>query len=599
MKKIITLIRVHKIISLIILAIIISGGYFGYQKINAKENGVSYVTEGIVKGMLISSISGTGQVSAENQIDIKPRVSGDLIYFNIKNDQEVKRGDLLAKIDSRDASKSIRDAQIALDLAKTKLEDLLSRPDAKSLLTAENAVAQAERDLTKAKENYEVIEIDTERTLVKAYEDGYSSVSDIFFKLSDYMADLKDVLGTETASDAHISAYELILGKNSIFTEKLLADYYNALDKYNKNFIFFRGIYSNAERDVIYKLIEETLETTKSITQTLESARHMYDAIKVRSYSSSLYIVSHIDKMQPKIESNVSAAYSNVSSLQRIIETIDDTVQETPKKIEDAKITIQAAEEKLAEKKLALEEVKIGTDPNDIKSQEYTVVQKQEALWDAQEKWSDYFIYAPFDGILTAVNSKIIKGDSVSSGTVLASIITQQKIAEVTLNEIDAARVKVDQKATLQFDAAENLSITGKVVEVDTLGTINQGVVSYGVKIAFDVDDERIKPGMTVSTSIILESKQNILLAPSSAVKGIGENSYVEVLVSGQPQRKTVVTGSSNDIMIEIISGLEEGEKVISRTINNNSIIQTSTGGSVPMGGMQSDPMRQIQRTMR
>ncbi len=87
---------------------IITGGYFGYQKINAKENGISYATAGIVKGMMISSISGVGQVSAENQVDIKPKASGDLVYLSIKNDQEVKAGALLASVDSRDASKSIR-----------------------------------------------------------------------------------------------------------------------------------------------------------------------------------------------------------------------------------------------------------------------------------------------------------------------------------------------------------------------------------------------------------------------------------------------------------------------------------------------------------
>ncbi|MFH1866626.1 MAG: HlyD family efflux transporter periplasmic adaptor subunit, partial [Patescibacteria group bacterium] len=208
----------------------------------------------------------------------------------------------------------------------------------------------------------------------------------------------------------------------------------------------------------------------------------------------------------------------------------------------------------------------------------------------------------PFDGVIAEINDNVKKGDSVSSGTVLASIITEQKIAEITLNEIDVARVKVEQKATLQFDAAEDLSITGKVVEVDTLGTVNQGVVSYGVKIAFDVDDERIKPGMTVSTSIILDSKQNILLVPLSAVKVMGDNSYVEVLVNGQPQRKTVVTGLSDDIMIEIQSGLEEGEEVISQTISN-STTQNNGATQIPIGrmpgGQQSDPMRQMQRIMR
>ena len=587
----------HKIILTIVVVGLIIGGYFGYQKINTQENGVSYTTTAVEKGMLISSISGVGQVSASNQIEIKPEVSGDIVYLGLKNDQEVKAGTLLAQIDSRNAQKSIRDAEIALESAQAKLEDLLSQPDAKSLLQAQNALAQAERDLDKAKENYEEVEIDAERTLASAYEDGYSDVSAIYFKLSDYMEDLQDVLGTEQITEEYIGFYKIILGSDSAFIEKLLDDYYLANDSYNESFASFRGVHRYDDRETILQLIKDTLTTAKSISQAIESARHMFDAIMVNSYQS-LRAASHINTMQPKIESDVTSINSNINSLQQILDTIDDTVEETPEKIEDAKLAIQSAQEKYEEKKLDLEELMVGADPLDIKSQQNTVAQKEDALWDARESLAKHFIYAPFDGVITGVNTKITKGDSVSSSTVLASIITQQKIAEITLNEIDAARVKVEQKATLQFDAAEDLSITGKVVEVDTLGTVNQGVVSYGVKIAFDVDDERIKPGMTVSTSIILDSKQNILLVPLSAVKAMGDSSYVEILVNGQPERKTVVTGSSNDIMIEIVNGLEEGEEVISQTISNSTTQNSGTTQSMP-GGQQANPMQQMQKMMR
>lgn len=579
------------------LALII-GGYFGYQAIKPNEAAPQYITAPVEKGMLTVSISGTGQVSASNQLDIKTKASGDVTYLNIKNDQQVKAGTLLVQTDSRESLKAIRDAEVALESAKAKLEDLLSQPDAKSRLQTENALAQSERDLDKAKENYGDIEKDAERALAEAYEDGYAEVSTTYFKLSDYLKDLKDVLGTEKSAEEYVASYKIILGSNSAFISKFLDDYYQANDIYNESYEFFRGVCRYDNRDTIYRLLEDTLKTVKEISQAVESARHMFDAIVVSSYTH-LTIASHIDNMQPKIESDVSSVNSNINFLQQIINTIDDTVKETPKKIEDAKIAIQTAEEKLEEKKLDLKELNVGADPEDIKSQKYVIVQKEDALWDAKKSLAEHFVYAPFDGIITEANVKIAKGDSVSSGAVLASIITEQKIAEITLNEIDAAQAKVDQKAILQFDAAPDLSITGKVAEVDTLGAVTQGVVSYGVKIAFDVDDERIKPGMTVSASIILDSKQNILLVPLSAVKAMGDNSYVEVLANGQPQRKTVVTGSSNDTMIEIISGLEEGENVISQTISNSAAQnKTSAGGGMP-GGQQTNPMQQMQRMMR
>ena len=98
-------------------------------------------------------------------------------------------------------------------------------------------------------------------------------------------------------------------------------------------------------------------------------------------------------------------------------------------------------------------------------------------------------------------------------------LITKQKIAEISLNEVDAAKVKVGQKVTLTFDAIDGLSITGEVSEIDALGTVSQGVVTYGVKIAFDTQDERVKSGMSVSAAIITDVKQNVLLVPNAAVK--------------------------------------------------------------------------------
>ena len=65
----------------------------------------------------------------------------------------------------------------------------------------------------------------------------------------------------------------------------------------------------------------------------------------------------------------------------------------------------------------------------------------------------------------------------------------------------DFLTIKVGDKATLTFDAVTDLSISGQVAEIDTVGTVSQGVVSYALKIAFDTQDTRVKPGMTVSAA--------------------------------------------------------------------------------------------------
>ncbi len=162
------------------------------------------------------------------------------------------------------------------------------------------------------------------------------------------------------------------------------------------------------------------------------------------------------------------------------------------------------------------------------------------------------------------------------------------------MNEIDAAKIKVGPKAVLTFDAAPDLKITGEVSEVDTIGAVSQGVVSYIVKIIFDTQEDSVKPGMSVGATIITDIKQNILVAPNSAIKTQGDSHYVEILddplrsKNGQgfisksaPIKQTVEIGLSNDELTEIISGINEGDKIVSRTINPASA-KTQTTSQAP-----------------
>jgi multidrug efflux pump subunit AcrA (membrane-fusion protein) len=160
------------------------------------------------------------------------------------------------------------------------------------------------------------------------------------------------------------------------------------------------------------------------------------------------------------------------------------------------------------------------------------------------------------------------------------------------MNEVDVAKIKLGQKATITFDAIENLSMTGSIAEIDTLGAVSQGVVSYNVKIAFDTEDAQIKPGMSVSASIITDSKTDVLIVPSSAIKNQNNRNYVQMfapplpapLTGSQgtpslivPNQITVETGISDDTNTEIISGLKEGDQIVSRTVTSTTTAPTSS----------------------
>ena len=150
----------------VIVAII---GYYGYKLLTTTVVPPRYVTATATRGTLVVSVSGTGQVSSSNQIDIKPQVSGNIIYVGVKDGQEVKAAELIAQIDAREAQKSIRDAEVNLESAKLSLQKLVQPATALALVQAENNLARTQESKASA-----------ESDLKRIYEDGFNNISNSY-----------------------------------------------------------------------------------------------------------------------------------------------------------------------------------------------------------------------------------------------------------------------------------------------------------------------------------------------------------------------------------------------------------------------------------
>ncbi|MCX6761313.1 MAG: efflux RND transporter periplasmic adaptor subunit [Candidatus Moranbacteria bacterium] len=204
----------------------------------------------------------------------------------------------------------------------------------------------------------------------------------------------------------------------------------------------------------------------------------------------------------------------------------------------------------------------------------------QSALSDAGKR----NVTAPSDGTVNAINikngddlSKLSSGSSRSVPMIIGDLGTMK--AQVQINEVDVPNVALGQKVMMTFNSVAGLTTSGKIEKMDSLGTIAQGVVTYNATISFDSLDARIKPGMSVSASIITSVKQDVITVPNSAVKKQGNGNYVEVLNSGEtsPQQVTVQIGAVNNTDTEIVSGISVGDPVVTRTINPNATTSTST----------------------
>src|SRR3989339_1875559 len=100
-KKIFKIITKHKIISGIVVIVLIGGGYYSAKAFGGATTETRYVLAAVEKGTLITTVSGSGQISAFNQVDVKSKVSGDVLSVSVKNGDEVKEGNVLAQLDSQ------------------------------------------------------------------------------------------------------------------------------------------------------------------------------------------------------------------------------------------------------------------------------------------------------------------------------------------------------------------------------------------------------------------------------------------------------------------------------------------------------------------
>ncbi len=204
---------------------------------------------------------------------------------------------------------------------------------------------------------------------------------------------------------------------------------------------------------------------------------------------------------------------------------------------------------------------------------------------------SSPIIKAPATG---TVNLSVAQGSQISAGS--SSDASNQRIATVTtegapiitvgISEIDVEKVKTNQKANITFDSIEDKTFTGKVVAMDKLGTSNNNVISYTALIQMDSQSQQVLPNMATSVYIITDIKSDVLLVPSTAVTSNNGGIYVQILKNGKPVMTQVETGKSNDSQTEIISGLSEGDEVITSTVGANASNQSQNSTTSPFSGI-------------
>jgi HlyD family secretion protein len=201
------------------------------------------------------------------------------------------------------------------------------------------------------------------------------------------------------------------------------------------------------------------------------------------------------------------------------------------------------------------------------------IAQSKAALDNAKENLRYATITSPIAGEVLSKDVEV--GDAVSSILVLGSqatlVMTLGDTSEVyvkgKVDESDIGKVYVDQRARIVVESFKDKTFQGKVTKISPLGVEKDNVTTFEVRVSIQNPSGELRANMSANAEIILQENKNVLVAPEGALIFDKEkNASVE---TPDPKAETgrrklaVKVGITNGVKAEILSGLNEGQKVI------------------------------------
>jgi macrolide-specific efflux system membrane fusion protein len=175
-------------------------------------------------------------------------------------------------------------------------------------------------------------------------------------------------------------------------------------------------------------------------------------------------------------------------------------------------------------------------------------------------------IRAPIAGVVASITTQ--EGETVAASFTTPTFVTIIDLDRLELwayvDETDIGRVAVGQRTTFQVDTFPETEFAGKVVSIHPDAVIQNTVVNYVTIIR--IGDRRgkvLRPEMTTSVTIYLETHENVLTVPRGAIRRDRGKYLVYVQEGDRIVEREVQVGWRDDADTEILSGLDEGETVL------------------------------------
>ncbi|SCJ56171.1 multidrug efflux system subunit MdtA [uncultured Clostridium sp.] len=488
------------VIVLIVVLAALLGGFFLYKKKTSsqKSQGDQSVSTATVKRTDISSeLTASSSLSPKDTYEVTSLVEGEVIEANFEEGDVVEKGQVLYRIDASSMDSDLSSAQTSLQRAKESAQTAQSDYAEETARIAGNTYRSTASGYIKTLYIKEGDKVNNGTKIADLYDDSVMKITVPF--LSGEAAEID--VGDEAAVTLEDTG-EQISGTVTVVSS-----------------------------------MEETLSggrLVKNVTVDVSNPGGL-TTDTAASVTVDGFVCSAEATFTAKTETILSVELSGNKGLE-IENLLIHEGSYVEKNSDLFQVTAKTAEEYLKEFKDAVE----SADDN--------LENAENKLSNTQDSVEDYTITAPISGTVITKNAKV--GDKISkssSGTTTMAVIydLSTMTLEMSVDELDVSSIKVGQSVEITADAVESETFTGTVTNVSLQSSYSNGVTNYPVTVTLD-DTGSLLPGMNVDAKIILDSSENALVIPASALMR-GNRVYVKKSSDSTENADTQRNGSSDN----------------------------------------------------
>ncbi len=337
--------------------------------------------------------------------------------------------------------------------------------------------------------------------------------------------------------------------------------------------------------------VEATLAaaTEQARLSWIQSANALRDA--QAAYSAIYWDNRELEDRLAKVgqdlpQDNIDAearAWRAVENAEAAMEQARLSYEQAQKRQEE---TLRTARAQVSSAQANLERLTNGPTTEDRRAADVSIEQARVSYEVAQSQLDKATLTAPFDGQIATILVDVY--DQVSAATpIMVLVDTSSFYVDVEVDEVDISKVQIGQVARLSIDALPGVELPGVVDEIALSPSPSQGVVTYRVRVQLtELGEAPLRPGMTANVNIITRQADDVLIVPRRAVRIEDGQAYVErVLADERLEMAPVEIGLTDPLYVEIVSGLQEGDRVFVRGVVQKNQLQQFIQDAPSSGG--------------